>query len=261
MRSLCTEKVSKFTLIRISKSVRLTMPMMEVQRTMQNSKNKGMILILLNQETSAFNASFEFSRELSNRGYRVVYAVKPIFEEYIAKHKFEYKIIQTSDTDKEDPKALNPIQAVIQKNYISTMQTVEKLFAADPPKLVLLEQLSWWLSIPFFKRNIPIIGLSTCLASACNSVTPPVFSDTIPDAKISCFSRIKCLTTWLKLFLHNCSNCENVDVYKLIAAKYFNRSKLGTLQVTSKKLVNKYGGSVRWGEYGYRLDVPEMDID
>lgn len=215
----------------------------------QRIKDKEMILILLNQEVSAFNASFSIARDLSELGYRVVYAVIPIFETYIAKNNFEYKVIKPLSTDKQERKELSPFQEV---------EAIEELFTIDIPKLVFIDQLIWWKSTPFIKRNIPVVGLNTCLASAWSLMAPPVFSGIIPNAKVDLLLRIQCLIAWLKIFLGYCSPCDNVDVFKIIAANYFGRSWLGTLHVTFKKLVNKHGGSVRWGEYGYRLDVPEL---
>ena len=48
----------------------------------------AVILVVLLQETSAFNASFALARNLVAAGVRVIYAVSPPFEDYVAANGF-----------------------------------------------------------------------------------------------------------------------------------------------------------------------------
>lgn len=218
-----------------------------------DSKN---IYILLFQETGAFNATFRLARELKKQGYTVVYIVDGEFEAYVASHQFTTFTVdlQFREEEKIFGKTADRWQRL--KEYADTDLTQIREIAQRGASgdIVLLDQIVWWLGVPFIEREIPVLGLNTTLASAWNYSTPPVFLNTLPQPGRSQMVRyLQSLWDWLKLFCFAYPNRVNVPAYELMLG-YIARSP----HHLRKRMVERHGLKVSWGEYGYRLKIPEI---
>jgi zeaxanthin glucosyltransferase len=231
------------------------------------NKKEITILIILFHEMSAFNASLRLARRLGEEGYRVVYAGDPLYEKYILIHHFEYRVLKVEmfynqEIFKDFHKngllgkfPRHPRMENQQAEYI--LQELGKWVEHDPPHLVLLEQFMWFFSIPFLQRKIPIIGLNNCLASAFRlnkGIIPPVFSRVMPAPRPNLFSRIRHLTAWLKIYGEVLY--DDISDYMVLRSGLKKMPALTHYKAMS--LVKKYSGKILLGEYGHRLQVPEL---
>jgi UDP:flavonoid glycosyltransferase YjiC (YdhE family) len=118
---------------------------------------------------------------------------------------------------------------------------------------VLLDALMWEFSPPLLDSKSPIIGLCSTLTAKFDVRFPPVFSDLVPDAAPSAWAHLRYCVAWARLLLRIAGR-DAVEALMLL-------SIWGPLQyraLSARSRVQRSGGSLRYGEYGLRLDVPEL---
>lgn len=234
---------------------------------MNPTNKKKTILILLFHEMSAVNASLRLARQLQEQGYRVVYAGDSLYEKYVLIHHFEYRVLKVemfynheifkAFRQKGLPGKILGHPRMENRQAEHMLTELGKWLDHDPPDIVLLEQFMWFFSIPFLQRKIPIIGLNNCLAAAFRlnkGIIPPVFSGIIPGARPDIFSRIRHLTAWLKIY------CEIFydDTINYLVLRFGLQGMPALTYYKAMDLVKKSGGKILSGEYGHRLQVPEL---
>jgi UDP:flavonoid glycosyltransferase YjiC (YdhE family) len=239
---------------------------------MNNLSNKKRIVwVALYPQFSAYNAMFPVAKELDRQDYRVVFVGNSTFSQYVNEAGFEYRIIEPEKEwlDKLHDHHDRELDAMEIKSRFSEFRVkarlnlrknlevgdhlqekVSALIQEIPPNLVLSDCLVPQNAIPFLKANIPIVGVSTCLSSVFSWRTPPVFSKVIPYHKLTAFNRIRNLVAWLKLALRRLKERVMFKAYFVVA--------LGVKGLREGKPIQNAGGKVRLGEYGDRLDVPEL---
>jgi len=229
------------------------------------------IVIVLHQEVSAYHATFKLARELSGKGFRIVYAGDSSFQRYAVAQGFEYKVIeadpgfiqQITASQKSDP---IPQGTFEKKRYDIRLKNerkrklsqhlsekAEKWLEKERPVLALIGQACMYNSIPFLKKGVLFAGLDTNLGAPINLRVPPVFTKTIPPRRLNPATYLRNLAGWLKIYarllfketVEFLSLCYGFGIFQLSSAH------------SEKKVIKKYGGKVQWWEYGrLRLKVP-----
>ncbi len=223
---------------------------------------KGVILLLLWPEPSAYNASFKFSRLLVENGYRVIYTGMSDFKRHVLNQGFEFHVIAEIDyfilkkmrenRESRLSRWLCRKPHPSSEEYLLLLQKLEEYLTAHPPDLVLLHPSAFDYSIPFLKLKIPIIGINNELASVFNTGNPPVFSGIIPRSSTGWISRVRNFLAWVKLYRWYCHKKIVTDL------DLFFSHGMSFRNFRPRSLVKKYGGGTGWGEYGPRLKVPEI---
>ncbi len=237
----------------------------------KSSNKKATVWVVLYPQFSAYNATFPVAKELERQDYRVVFVGNSTFSHYVNEAGFEYRILEPEKEwfdglqDRYDQQLeamdvrsrfaefrikarLNLKKNLEVGNHLQAK--VEALFDEIPPNLVMSDCLLPQNSIPFLKADIPIVGVSTCLSSVFSWNTPPVFSNVVPFRKNSAVNRVRNLAAWLKLSLRRLKERIMFKAYFVFA--------LGFKGFREGKPIQNAGGRVRLGEYGDRLDVPEL---
>ena len=235
------------------------------------SNKKNIVWVALYPQFSAYNAMFPVAKELERQDYRVVFVGNSTFSHYVNEAGFEYRILEPEKErlDKLHERHDRELAAMEIKSRFAEFrikarlnleknlevgdhlqEKVANLLGELPPNLVLSDCLLPQNAIPFLKADIPIVGVSTCLSSVFSWRTPPVFSKVVPYRKLTAVNRIRNLAAWLKLGLRRLKERIMFKAYFVVA--------LGVKGLREGKPIQNAGGNVRLGEYGDRLDVPEL---
>ena len=222
---------------------------------MKKQTDNKIILFLLCQSTSALNSTFLLAQELQEQGFSIIFPVLPELEEYVSSHGFQTRQLEYYRVKKEiggGKKSYRQRQIAKEEVYLKTIQKLIK--NTNDPDMVIVDQNVWWLALPFMERNIPLMGLNTTLATGWNVYSPPVFSNILPVPKSHHLAqRFSTLLGWLKLFCFSQGSNNSVGLYQLILSHLGLRP-----HILRKKMAERYGKKVLWGEYGYRLKIPEL---
>lgn len=204
------------------------------------SNHEDFIAIFLNPERSGYNASLTLALGLKERGHRVVYIGYPWFEDLVSDLGFEFISFMEKNTYKK--LVLTPgSRAAWQLNRLMK-EGVEKWLETETPALVLLDQFIWEQAGAFLKRNIPIQAINTCLAGFYHASVPPVFSPIVPDAATGKANGFNNVIAWQKL-----------RVFHWAISKINKKAMAPFLDD-----IQKNGVGLSWGEYGRRLQIPEL---
>jgi UDP:flavonoid glycosyltransferase YjiC (YdhE family) len=227
-----------------------------------------LIIFVLLPERTAFNASFTLARRLAEEGYRVAYVGPPTYEGHVAAQGLTYDMLLPEPVLPEPAGEQTSARLVrwwhgwrdsnraLQRYYEdlrASMHAIEERIRCDPPSLALLDPMMWDFSPPLLKCHVPIVGICSTLTARFDADIPPVFSELAPEPAISTSGRLRNLLAWTKVLLkivwRNAS--EDFTLLSLYGPLRFRKYR-------PKSLVRKYGGSLRYGEYGLRLNVPEL---
>jgi MGT family glycosyltransferase len=207
--------------------------------TQSKSNQDDFIAVFLNPEQSGYNASLTLTLGLKNRGHRVVYIGYPRFEELMRDLDFEF--ISLLDKDTYMGLVKKPGSRAAWELSRRMKEGVEQWLETETPALVLLDQFTWEQAGAFLKNNIPIQAINTCLAGFYNPSVPPVFSAIVPDAGGKA-NGIKNRIAWEKLRL-----------FHWVISK-INKKVMAPFLAD----IRENGVDISWGEYGRRLQIPEL---
>jgi zeaxanthin glucosyltransferase len=246
----------------------------------ENTK-KGTVLLVLYPELSKVNVTFRLAGQLKNRGWRVVYIGPSHVEAHIRMQGFDYKVMEPDSAVREQAgKALgNSLGNSLgeskgrtswRRRYIERrlemlaesrarahmLAQAGQWIQEMAPDLVLLDTLVWQYSVPFLALRVPILLINSCLTSEMNWRIPPVFSGLVPGKSGGLFSRSRNLWGWVKI----------VGSYYAgnLKQKISDHLAFGSiLQPAEDALrpelqVKALGAKLRRGEYGYRLQLPQI---
>jgi UDP:flavonoid glycosyltransferase YjiC (YdhE family) len=227
-----------------------------------------LIVFVLLPERTAFNASFVLARRLTEAGYRVAYIGPPAYERHVAAQGLGYDTLlpdpllpqpnseETSagrfvwwDRWRENSRAFQ----CYQDGLHAGMRTIEDWLGRNPPSLALLDPLMWEFAPPLLKCRIPVVGICSTLTARLDINIPPVFFDIAPETTTDASVRLRYLVAWAKVLLRIVAR-STLEEFTLV-------STFGPLRYRkyrAKSLVKEHGGSLRYGEYGLRLNVPEL---
>jgi UDP:flavonoid glycosyltransferase YjiC (YdhE family) len=227
-----------------------------------------LIVFVLLPERTAFNASFVLARGLEQRGYRVAYIGPPSFDAHVSAQGFAYAAL-LSEPSLAAPRTGQPASLVPEwwnrwhdnrdtlrryhEDLGRNLHRIEQWLRDNPAALVLLDPLMWEFSPPLLDSKSPVIGLCSTLTAKFGVRFPPVFSDILPDAAPSARAHLRYCLAWARLLLPIAGR-DAVEALMLL-------STCGPLRyraLRARSRVRRSGGSLRYGEYGLRLDVPEL---
>jgi UDP:flavonoid glycosyltransferase YjiC (YdhE family) len=222
----------------------------------KNSAVKGRtILFALLPEQSAYNASFALSRSLKERGFRVVYLCPAPFKEYLLRQGHEV-FFPEQNAAAGALKGLRRVREQVRlraHNYVQSLGSIRAWIEANSPALVLLDPVLWPSSPPFLDLEVPVMGFNITLASVFQAGLPPVFSSYIPREKGGWFESLQYSLAWLGLLLPHYRDrwLENLKMFLVFGPRKWREYR-------AHELIQRSGGKLRCGEYGFRLQVPEL---
>lgn len=205
---------------------------------------KGTLLWVPFQETSAFHACFSLLRRCREAGFRCVVVVFDKFAPYIEGHGFETAVIDVNAleaaTQATGKARLFELDAHVSRRFA-------EIVAQSKASLVLLDQMLWWRAPLVARANIPLLMLCNTYASSFNSLMPPVCSPQQPKSGL--IGQIHHCWAWLRLALWPLADCNNETLWSLWFSAWFRRQR---------KAVETAGLALEWGEYGYRIKGDEL---
>lgn len=229
---------------------------------------KATILLVMLPERSTFNATFMLARRLAEAEFRVVYIGPPGDATHVRLQGFEYAALAS---DRVPP--ANSREPELSKvgrwwdrlresrrdclqhlnNLHHDLNAFDSWLQINPVNLVLLDPLMGVMAEPLLRRRIPIVGLCNTLTARLDTRFPPVFSAIVPDAGPTAAFRLRYVLAWVKLlvWLKRQEVCEDAQLLLTVGPYRFRENRFVSL-------VRKAGGKLRYGEYGPRLDVPEL---
>ncbi|MNI15471.1 Oleandomycin glycosyltransferase [compost metagenome] len=192
------------------------------------------ILIIFEDEVSPFLASFGLSEFLEENGFSIIYACSPSISEHIHANNFNYHIFHCVD-------------------LLGIEEELDAFLETYHIDLTLIDLTLTHFAYLLFERNIPFIGLSNELGGVFNCKVPPVFSNLIPQNS-RVLSTVLNLLSWTKNYLR----------YHILLILYVTFHFASKLSLPKQLLINKRlkqsGFQIRWGEYGYKLNIPELKL-
>jgi zeaxanthin glucosyltransferase len=226
---------------------------------------KRLIAIAVLPEWSSYNASFMLAHALTENGFAVLYIGTQNFMAHVAAQGFDFvplSIPESSDSPINSGGPLSrwrqrraALQAILDRHH-DILRQLEDIIRERSPALLLMDPIvSSSYSAPFLKCGIPIISLNHTLASTFSTKYPPVFCGTIPKAGASKLQQVRFVWDWIAcigwrwLRLHlRIEYILTLLFFGLIHA-WLNRPEA---------LIKRFGGRLRFGEFGYRLVAPEF---
>ncbi|WKN24381.1 nucleotide disphospho-sugar-binding domain-containing protein [Azotobacter vinelandii] len=217
------------------------------------------ILLILCPERSSFNASFVLARRLKAMGYRILYSGPERWQDYIEAQGFDYRIIQLESFGEPEPDSGLLTQWQYRRRQLRHYRQAanrllaksEAELAREKPVLLLIDPLIGVHSLLVVKSGIPAIALNTTLASTYDVGIPPAFCDLLAEKSPRLLSRLRFRVAWWRCLWRSKSSRWLLDVLQPLALALPPRRSLVAQ-------VKRLGGSIRWGEYGPCLAVPEF---
>jgi UDP:flavonoid glycosyltransferase YjiC (YdhE family) len=223
--------------------------------------------IVVLPEQSALNASFKFAKELRRAGLQITYIGPPAYREHVSAQGFGYQPLLPDPIVPDD--GVSPSGTLgrrwrnfageyqAYRQYLSNLLEAHGRLAAwlseTAPSIALVEPMMWEFAPPFLRQRVPIVGLTNTLTAKFAARFPPVFSATPAIENPGTFPQLGYLARWGRL-----------------RAQFAGRHALETLQILAHagpfafatmnpaSMVRRCGGVLCFGEYGLRLDVPEL---
>lgn len=219
------------------------------------------IVFLPFPERAAFNGSFLLAKSILRRQHRVTYVGPAKFESYVRRQGFEYSVFEpprqddSSATEKSTwwTRRRDQILANL-RQYDALQVALEGWIGANGIDLVLMDALMWRYSPAFLKSAIPLVATNTTLASGFTITSLPVFSDALPLNKCTWRRYCQNLFEWIKIefCLKRQWALWGDPLLLFLSAPFVCHPP------TPRELVKKYGGVLKWSEYGNKLALPEL---
>lgn len=216
-------------------------------------------IVVITGGTSCTNASFSLAGSLREKGNRILYFDLNNNPSYIEKQGFEVVSIKAPALRMGEGKTFIPFSFFrrlrLRISAYAQVQTFTNTFCDqwiqdNKPNLALLDANLPGFVVPFLKNKIPIINISSTLASLNPDGAPPVFSGLFPRSSEAPLSGMKIKLSWMKLFWKQ----KLRDTVERIVIRQV--SKGHELPVSDQ--IKQQGGSIKRTEYGWRLVAPEI---
>lgn len=200
---------------------------------MDATERQPTVLFLFEDELSPFYASFSLARALVNDGFKVIYACSERISPYLKESGFAHCVFSGQDSN-----------------------ALEEEFSAfidrHPVDVALLDPTLPGLALILLKFNLPLIGLTNNLASVVHWNATPVFSNLVPKPDAPFANRVLNVLAWANLYLKF-----HIPLHLLTGVHLLTRFSLPDYTKIGRQL-KKYNVAMRWGEYGYRMKIPEL---
>lgn len=217
---------------------------------------KNRTIAVITHGRSSSNASFSLAKLLQEKGSRVLYIDLNNNRSYIEKLGFEVLPINVPLNRQSRPSRFNFVKRLRQRISANmriqafTNYHCDQWLQNDRPDLVLLDSNLLTIAVPLLKHKIPVINISSTLASLNPVGMPPVFSGHFPRNGSAPLSGIKIKLSWMRIFM-----AQKVrDTMEQIVIRIL--SKGHELPVSDQ--IKLLGGSIKRTEYGWRLVAPEI---
>lgn len=207
--------------------------------------NKGTLLWVPFQETSAFNACFPLVRACVEAGYSCVFVVFDKFASHIKERGFRVAEIEVAEIEAATAELKGRERLHVLDDYVSAR--FKQILEQERPAFAFLDQMLWWRASLLVEAGIPFMMLSNTYAGPWTFSRPPVFS----NSKLAggSLARLSYFMQWVRLALFPSSRCNNEPLPGLLLSSWFRSKRTDAM---------KAGLNVGWGEYGYRISKPEL---
>ena len=225
------------------------------------------IVLLLNPERSAFNASFGLAKALVAEGFRVIYAGPREWENYITAQGLAYHAFKTAQFPAGFEAAPLAPHRVFER-WRRARRTLEffreeaedhfaqceSLLREKSAKLVLLDPIVWTFALPVLKLGVPIVCFNTSLAACLDLRNPPVFSSLSPSCRLQ---QLKCacnLIAWSAVLFPLYIRSLAMETTTRLMQIGVGAGAPSSVQAR----IRKFGGKICWSEFGRRPVAPEL---
>lgn len=223
--------------------------------------------IVLLPERSALNASFRFARELRRAGLQLTYIGPPSWREHVSAQGLSYQPLLPDPIVPDE--SVRPDDTLGRRwrnfvaghrafgRYLSGLADAHRQLAAwlseAAPSIALVEPMMWEFTPPFLRRQVPIVGLTNTLTARFAARFPPIFSATPAIENPGTLTRLGYLAQWGRLRAQFAMQHARERLHVLARSGPFAYAS-----TNPASLVRRSGGVLCFGEYGLRLDVPEL---
>ncbi len=219
-------------------------------------------------ERTAYNASFVLARRLEQEEYTVAYLTAPAHVDHVGAQGFDCHALlpdpilppqQPHEEARGIPAWLRRLQErfvafrAFQRGREHALTSISDWIAARNPQLILLDPLMWEFTPPFLEARVPIAGLCSTLTAKLDLRIAPVFSDIIPNEPPDWRTFLRNSRAWAEILLPILWQ-DATEGLQLLAMNGPIRYR----HARAWSRVKRCGGALRYGEYGVRLDVPEL---
>lgn len=200
-------------------------------------------------EYGGLNATFALARTLGRRGHRIRYFVPDDFVEHVTRQGFEssrytgqLRVTASWATKVPGIRFLH----LRTRYYEHLASSFDAWLDTDAPDAVLVDPVVWNVATGALSRRIPYVSLSPTYAAPFSLDYPPVHSPVVPPPG-GASARMRNLLAWA-----------------FQASIPWRRSAhdrlLGWAGHDAFGRVRRAGARLKWGDFGYRPDVPELVI-
>ncbi len=225
------------------------------------------VAMVLLPEWSALNASFRFARELRSAGLEITYIGPPSWRAHVSAQGFDYQSLLPEPIVADDADRPDGALARRWRNFVAGRRAfgryLSELADAHPriaawiseaaPSIALVEPMMWEFTPPFLCRQVPVVGLTNTLTARFSTRFPPVFSATPAIENPGTLTRLGYLAQWGRL------RARSAGQHALESLQLFARvGPFAYASTNPASRVRRSGGALCFGEYGLRLDVPEL---
>ncbi|MBN9381674.1 MAG: glycosyltransferase family 1 protein [Chitinophagaceae bacterium] len=195
-----------------------------------------LILFCMNSEGSPYFASFKLAKQLVAADFKVIYVGFRFFESMVLLQDLEHLSI---DDDQFVAENGSFVATDKQLNQVFC-DFMEKWLTVNKPDLVIIDNIRLLeFSIPFHKHKIPVVGFGSNLSTSYNLKYPPVTSHRVNNSSIRWIAAMENFFEWVKLY----ANDWTTHLSKRLKLIHYRK---------------RYGWDFEWGEYGYKIKVPNI---
>ncbi|MGB3181581.1 MAG: glycosyltransferase [Cyclobacteriaceae bacterium] len=224
------------------------------------------IVFIMFSENSAYRGSLGAARVLKQSGHKVTYLGIAQYRELVEQNGLQFQAfgydqeLEASlqkeneaqiDQAQKKMKFLKPLRLIRLRMKLDecTHQQLERKMKEDLatwidqviPDLVFLDQLFMWgYALPLLQSRVPVAGINCILSDAATPGLPPVTTSYIPKAHPTEPDIKRAKKEWNRLYR------------KRLWDYWFSDGR------TLRKKIAATGTGLRWQEFGYKLDIPEI---
>lgn len=225
------------------------------------------VIFIMLPERSSFHGSFKLAKELRSAGARVTYIGPQSYQGFVAAQKLSYVPLLPEPYQPEEPLAAGHWPRRTWSRLRAAQRAFERYFAGlsapldalgtwldeHSPSIALLEPMMWEFSPPLLRARIPIVGLSNTLTAKLDTRFPPVFSSTVAMNEPTLAARLIYAGQWGRAALQFGMQhaIESLQMLSFAGPSAFAAER-------PSARVRQSGGELCFGEYGYRLRIPEL---
>lgn len=210
---------------------------------------------------------FQVRQGVTARGLQITYIGPPAYREHVSAQGFGYQPLLPDPIVPDDYVWPSGTLGRRWRNFVGECQAYRQYLSDLPeahrrlgawlseaaPSIALVEPMMWEFTPPFLSERVPIVGLTNTLTAKFAARFPPLFSATSGIENPGTFRQLGYLARWGRLWARS-AGWHAVERLQVLA----RAGPFAYASMNPASLVRRCGGALCFGEYGLRLDVPEL---